>query len=78
MQKTTNCNKNLYLIALGDKIRKLRIAKNMSQSELGSFCNLERQHISRLENGKVNPGFLCLIEIARALNVSVNELLELN
>jgi transcriptional regulator with XRE-family HTH domain len=73
MQNLTKTGEKYQLLQLGDRIRKLRIQKGISQTELAYSCNKDRQSLSRLENGKCNPGFLCLLGIANALEIPLNE-----
>ena len=62
---------------IGEKIRYLRIQKNMTQKELGEkLGGIPQQQIGRWENGKSNPKLNTLQKIAAALNVNVNDLLE--
>lgn len=62
---------------IGEKIRYLRIQKNMTQKELGEkLGGIPQQQIGRWENGKSNPKLNTLHKIAAALSVNVNDLLE--
>lgn len=62
---------------IGEKIRYLRIQKNMTQKELGEkLGGIPQQQIGRWENGKSNPKLNTLQKIAVALSVNVNDLLE--
>jgi putative transcriptional regulator len=62
--------------ALGSKIRSLRTAKGISQMELGARIGKDDTSISRLENGKVNPTYTYLLQIAEGLGISIAELLK--
>lgn len=59
---------------LGQRIIELRTEKNMSQSDLARACGKDRQAIEKLENGKVNPTLFSLYEIAKALDITVSEI----
>jgi transcriptional regulator with XRE-family HTH domain len=61
---------------VGQRIIKLRVQKNWSQSDLARACNKDRQAIEKLENGKVNPTLYSLFEISRALEISLEELMK--
>jgi len=61
---------------IGQRIIKLRVQKNWSQSDLARACNKDRQGIEKLENGKVNPTLYSLFEISRALEISLEELMK--
>ena len=56
---------------LGKRIVELREQKGWSQSDLARACNKDRQAIEKLENGKVNPTLYTLLEVANALEISL-------
>jgi transcriptional regulator with XRE-family HTH domain len=60
---------------IGQRIVDLRDKKGWSQSDLARACNKDRQAIEIIENGKVNPTIFSLFEIAKALEISLSELL---
>lgn len=51
----------------------LRLKAGLSQRELGARCNLEQEHVSRYESGRVEPGLVVAGELAKALGVSLDE-----
>ena len=59
---------------IGQRIVELRTKKGWSQSDLARACNKDRQAMEKLENGKVNPTLYSLLEISKALGVSLSEL----
>lgn len=61
---------------LATTIRRYREANNMSLGELGRRCGLSKTSLARLEGGDGNPSLETLWRIARALDVSVGELLD--
>lgn len=68
--------KNQKLKELGLKIRNARLEKKLSQGGLGNLVDKDRQNISRLELGNVNPSYLLLLEICEGLEISLQELLD--
>lgn len=65
----------VYLKRLGDRIRKLRKGK-MSQQELGiRIGDTDHAFIGRVERGQQNCTILTLRKIAKALGVSVKDLI---
>ena len=70
-------NKEQLKKKIGQRIVELRKQKGWSQSDLARACNKDRQALEKLENGKVNPTIYTLLEIAKALDVSLAELLTL-
>lgn len=59
---------------IGKRIVELRTQKGWSQSDLARACDKDRQALEKLENGKVNPTIYSLLEISKALEVSLPEL----
>lgn len=68
--------KSNFLKNLGKRIATLREKNGLSQTELALECEKDRQSIHRLEKGGVNPSIYYLLQIAKALNISVSELLD--
>lgn len=67
-------NKEQLKKKVGQRIVELRSQKGWSQSDLARACNKDRQALEKLENGKVNPTIYSLLEIAKALEVELKEL----
>lgn len=61
-------------VRVGRRIRELRQAKGWSQQLLADHAELERAHLSRLEEGKREAGLRVLERIAAALDVEVEDL----
>jgi transcriptional regulator with XRE-family HTH domain len=61
-------------VRVGRKIRALRRAKGWSQQLLADHAELERAHLSRLEEGRREAGLRVLERIALALDVDVEDL----
>jgi transcriptional regulator with XRE-family HTH domain len=61
---------------LGAEIQRLRTAKGWSQEHLAEVANLHRTYISQLERGLKSPSVRVLYQIATALDVTMNTLLE--
>jgi transcriptional regulator with XRE-family HTH domain len=59
---------------IGDNIKKIRMAKGLSQKEVTISAGLDADQYSRIENGKTDPSVTTLERIAKAMNVSLAEL----
>ena len=59
---------------VGEKIKELRKAAKLTQSQLEEKTGLPQSHISRLENGEHSPSFATLEKIANALGIPVSEI----
>lgn len=68
-------SKQIFLKNLGERIAFLREKKGLNQSQLAIECDKDRQSINRLEKGNVNPSAYYLLQISRALKISLSELL---
>ena len=66
--------KDKELAALGEQIRALREARNISQEDFASHSGISRSFYGRIERGQVNISASYLIKIARHLKVEVGEL----
>ena len=63
-------------IALADNIRAERNRKNISQAALAEKVNASESTISLIERGKQAPSVFLVIDIAKVLNIDINELLK--
>lgn len=59
----------------GNKVRKIRIKKKMSQLELSQKAQLDLTTINEIENGNRVPMLKTMWRIANALDVTLSELL---
>ncbi|HVD99824.1 MAG TPA: helix-turn-helix transcriptional regulator [Cytophagaceae bacterium] len=68
--------KELLQKKVGQRIIELRTKKGWTQSDLARACNKDRQALEKIENGKVNPTLYTLMEVAKALEVKISELVD--
>lgn len=70
-----NCqmDKKEVLLRLGERVKEIRIQKGMTQTELANKIGKDHPSINKLENGKVNPSYYFLYEVANGLGVDVKE-----
>lgn len=61
---------------LGLNIRNARLTKNMSQEDLGFKISSARNYIGCIERGEKFPSLAVLMDIANALNCSLQDLFE--
>ena len=59
---------------IGENIKRIRTAKQLSQKEVTINASLDSAQYSRIENGKTDPSVTTLERIAKALGVSLSEL----
>ena len=58
---------------IGDKIRRLRVAKQLTQEELANRCELSKGFISQLESDLTSPSIATLIDILDILGTNLTE-----
>lgn len=63
------------LIALGSAIRRSRQKRGISQEELAHISAVDRSYMSSIERGVQNPGFVSIVRIARAMDMTLTELM---
>lgn len=64
-------------MGIGEKIKKARRERGVSQKELADRLDVYQKDISRWENGERTPSAEVFAEICRSLKVSADEILEL-
>ncbi|GAB3724082.1 hypothetical protein GCM10027594_05200 [Hymenobacter agri] len=63
--------------AFGERLRKLRDHRGWSQLELADRASLSKVAVQRIEWNKHEPGLGVLVSLARALEVSVKDLVDI-
>ena len=61
---------------LGQNIKQIRLRRKMSQGDICRAIEMDRSYMSAIESGKKNVTIAVVEKIARALDVSVDELLK--
>ena len=57
---------------VGERIRKAREDKHMTQAELGALCECTNNHLSHLETGQSKPSLTMLLRLSNALGKDLN------
>lgn len=73
---TKKMNEQQLFLAIGERIRSVRMQKNMNQQDLAARCNFEKSNMSRIEAGRTNLTVRSLDRIARALDVKIRDLVD--
>ena len=66
--------KNPSLLALGDRVRRLRASRGMTRKAVALAADVSERHLANLEYGIGNASFLVLQQVAAALHCSLAEL----
>jgi transcriptional regulator with XRE-family HTH domain len=67
-------DKQEVLLQLGERVKEIRIQKGLTQTELADKIGKNHPSINKLENGKVNPSYYFLCEVAEGLDIKVKNL----
>ena len=61
---------------LGENLKRIRTEKGISQGEISRILDVDKGFISNIEAGKTNPTLATIAKIAKAIGVSVGELMK--
>jgi transcriptional regulator with XRE-family HTH domain len=72
-----NCSmdKKAMLEQLGLRVKEVRLQKGLTQTELANKIGKDHPSINKLENGKVNPSYVFLLEVAQGLEVHIKDII---
>ncbi len=65
-----------YSEKIRHNIKKLRKEKHISQEKLAELVNCSREHLNRIEQGKLQPGITLFINFSKVLGVSLDDLIK--
>ena len=60
---------------IGQKLRKVRISKNLTQEYVANMVDVNTSHISNIENNRVKVSLSTLVQICNALDTTVDYIL---
>lgn len=61
---------------LGLNIKVERVKRGLTQEKLGELAEISTKHITKIESGDVSPSIYLIYKIAKALNVSIDKLIQ--
>jgi XRE family transcriptional regulator, aerobic/anaerobic benzoate catabolism transcriptional regulator len=67
--------RNPFLAALGERVRSLRSRRGMTRKAAALVAGVSERHLANLEYGVGNASILVLLDVARALQCSLAELI---
>ncbi|HJW29482.1 MAG TPA: helix-turn-helix transcriptional regulator [Saprospiraceae bacterium] len=59
---------------IGERIRKIREARGLSQKEVANKIKMDQSQYSKLEKDKTDPSLSTLVKVAKALGIQLSEL----
>jgi transcriptional regulator with XRE-family HTH domain len=63
-------------LKLGKNLKRIRTKKGISQGDIVRALGMPKSFVSSIENGKTNPTLATIAKLAKAVGVSVDELLK--
>lgn len=74
----TEANKEIASTFLDDihDLRKLRLSKGLSQSELAILIGTSQPHLNKIENGRTDPKLSTIVKLATVLQVAEQDVIE--
>lgn len=64
-------------IVIGNVLRILRVANDLSITEVKERCSISRSYLSEIENGKKQPSLEKILEVLNVYNVTIEEFKEI-
>jgi len=64
-----------FFTALGAELRSIRLEKSISQEKLAQLAEVDRSYVGRVERGDNNVAVLTLARLARAMDITMTELM---
>lgn len=56
-------------LAIGKRIKELRVKQGISQEKLANLAELDRTYVTSVENGKRNISIVNIVKLCKALNI---------
>ena len=66
---------NLNFKRIGEKLRTIRLSKNLTQEYIANAADINTSHISNIENNRVKVSLSTLVQICNALDTTVDYVL---
>ena len=63
-------------ILLGQRVRRLRLLKNLTQARLAEDIGLSTNYISQIETGIASPTFETLVKLTQGLETTLKDLFD--
>ena len=66
----------IFIKNFGEKLKKLRLEKNLSQEMLANDANIPINQIGRIERAEISTSLTTIYKIAKALDVKITALFD--
>ena len=64
----------LFLSKFGNRLREIRLAKNLSQEMLANDADIPINQVGRIERAEISTSLNTIYKIAKALEIDIKEL----
>ncbi|MDD4106713.1 MAG: helix-turn-helix transcriptional regulator [Candidatus Shapirobacteria bacterium] len=69
-------NPELLIEKIGQRIKEIRIKKNLTYTEISDISDIDEANIRRLERGDTNPTLTTLLKISEGLGIKLKDLID--
>jgi transcriptional regulator with XRE-family HTH domain len=69
---------DFILKKFGDRLKALRLARGLTQEELAAQAGFSRSYYTQVETGRRNVALLNLTRLAKCLQISLSDLLDID
>ena len=66
----------LFLAKFGNRLREIRLAKNLSQEMLANDADIPINQVGRIERAEISTSLNTIYKIAKALEIDIKELFD--
>lgn len=66
----------LFLSKFGNRLREIRLAKNLSQEMLANDADIPINQVGRIERAEISTSLNTVYKIAKALEIDIKELFD--
>ncbi|MBC7809595.1 MAG: helix-turn-helix transcriptional regulator [Burkholderiales bacterium] len=74
---TKDADSDLLLKQFGERLKGLRLAHGLTQEELAAQAGFSRSYYTQIETGRRNVALLNLYRLAKCLQISLSDLLDI-
>ena len=63
----------IFIKSFGERLRKIRLSKNLSQAELANTAEIPINQVGRIERGEINTTLTTIKVLADSLKINISE-----
>ena len=66
-------NEKIFIKSFGERLRQIRLSKNLSQAELAHSAEIPINQVGRIERGEINTTLTTIKVLADSLDIPITE-----